>query len=123
MNVRNSWIGARLLLVAGAVMLTLALSTNAQVKTETTSESGQGTQQVQVERGEVVYVSGNSLVVKMEDGSLRHFENVPDSARVTVDGKELGIRDLQPGMKLERTITTTTTPQTITTVQTVSGKV
>jgi Rieske Fe-S protein len=35
----------------------------------------------------------------------------------------LGIHDLKPGMKLERTITTTTTPKTVTTVQTVTGKV
>jgi LPXTG-motif cell wall-anchored protein len=59
----------------------------------------------------------------MEDGSLRHFDNVPDSARVTVDGKQLGVHDLQVGMKVEKTITTTTTPETITTVQSVTGKV
>lgn len=123
MNVKTSWTRVWLVLAVGAVWLTLALSTSAQVKTETTTTAGQATQEVQVDRGEVVYVSGNSLVVKMEDGSLRHFENVPDSARVTVNGKELGIRDLQPGMKLERTITTTTVPKTITTVQTVTGKV
>jgi LPXTG-motif cell wall-anchored protein len=40
-----------------------------------------------------------------------------------VDGKELGIHDLKPGMKLQRTITTTTTPKTITTVQSVTGTV
>ena len=68
-------------------------------------------------------VSGNDLVVKMADGTLRNFENVPESARVTVDGKQLGIHDLKPGMKLQRTITTTSTPMTITTVQTVKGKV
>jgi LPXTG-motif cell wall-anchored protein len=76
-----------------------------------------------VERGEVVTVAGNDLVVKMEDGTIRHFPNVPESVRVTVDGKQLGIHDLKPGMKLQRTITTTTTPQTVTTVQTVTGKV
>ena len=68
-------------------------------------------------------VSGSDLVVKMADGTIRNFENVPESARVTVDGKQLGIHDLKPGMKLQRTITTTTTPMTITTVQTVKGKV
>ena len=68
-------------------------------------------------------VSGNDLVVKMADGTLRNFENVPASAKVTVDGKQLGVRDLKPGMKLQRTITTTTTPMTITTVETVKGKV
>ncbi|WP_263365390.1 hypothetical protein [Edaphobacter bradus] len=61
--------------------------------------------------------------MKMEDGSLRHFPNVPESARITVGGQQLGIHDLKPGMKLERTITTTSTPQTVTTVQTVTGKV
>jgi hypothetical protein len=76
-----------------------------------------------VERGEVVYVSGNQLVVKMEDGTMRDFPNVPDSARVMVNGQAMGIHDLKPGMKLEKTITTTTTPKTITTVQTVTGKV
>jgi hypothetical protein len=54
---------------------------------------------------------------------MRHISNVPDSAKVIVDGKELGIRDLKPGMKLQRTITTTKTPQTITTVESVTGKV
>lgn len=96
---------------------------SAQVQTESTTKTGQGTTQVKVERAEVVYVSGNDLVVKMEDGQIRHIPNVPESARVNVEGKELGIHDLKPGMKLERTITTTTTPRTVTTVQSVKGKV
>jgi hypothetical protein len=76
-----------------------------------------------VERGEVVVVQGNDLVVKMEGGTIRHVANVPESARINVDGRELGIHDLKPGMKLQRTITTKTIPQTITTVKTVTGKV
>ena len=103
--------------------LLITMGLRAQVKTNTTTASGEATTQTTVERGEVVSVSGNDLVVKMEDGSLRHFANVPESARVTVDGKELGIHDLKPGMKLQRTIATTTTPKTITTVQTVTGTV
>jgi LPXTG-motif cell wall-anchored protein len=59
----------------------------------------------------------------MEDGSFRHIANVPESAKITVDGKQLGIHDLKPGMKLQRSIITTTTPQVVTTVQTVTGKV
>jgi hypothetical protein len=61
--------------------------------------------------------------VKMDDGTIRHVANVPESTKVNVDGRELGIHDLKPGMKLQRTISTTTTPQTITTVKTVTGKV
>jgi hypothetical protein len=96
---------------------------SAQVKTETSTTGGQSAHEVSVERGEVVLVRGNDLVVKMQDGAIRHFPNVPESARVTVEGRQLGIHDLTPGMKLERTITVTTTPKTVTTVQTVTGKV
>ena len=111
------------LLALTAFYITVAGGLNAQVKTETSTAGGQATTQVKTERGEVVWVNGNDLLVKMDDGSLRHFANVPDSVRVTVDGKQLGIHDLQPGMKLERTITTTTTPKTVTTVETVTGTV
>jgi LPXTG-motif cell wall-anchored protein len=111
------------LLALTAFYIAFAAGLNAQVKTETSTASGQSTTQVKVERGEVVWVNGNDLLVKMDDGSLRHFTNVPDSVRVTVDGKQLGIHDLQPGMKLERTITTTATPKTVTTVETVTGTV
>lgn len=110
-------------LTVGVVCLAFALSMSAQVQTTTSTTPQPSTVQTQVERGEVVYVEGNDLIVKMQDGSLRHFSNVPDSVKINVDGKEMGIHDLKPGMKLQRTITTTTTPKTVTTVQTVSGKV
>ena len=112
-----------LVFAVGAVGLALALSMSAQVQTETTTTTGQGTSEVKVDRGTVVLVDGNDLVVKTEDGRLKHFANVPESARATVDGQELGIHDLKPGMTLERTITTTTIPQTITTVKKVTGTV
>ena len=105
------------------VFCALAAVANGQVQTTTNTTSAEPTHDVTVERGEVVHVSGNDLVVKMEDGSLRDFHNIPESAKVTVDGRELGIHDLKPGMKLQRTLTTTTTPQTITTDQKVTGKV
>ena len=110
------------LLAAGACLV-LTVSMSAQVQTTTSETSGHATHQVKVERGTVILVDGNDLFVRMEDGSIRHIPNVPESARVDVDGKELGIHDLKPGMKLQRTITTTTTPKTVTTVQTVTGKV
>jgi RNase P/RNase MRP subunit p29 len=112
-----------LVLAIGAVWLAFTVSLSAQVQTQSSTSSGQASKEVKVERGEVVYVSGNDLVVKMEDGTIRHIANVPESAKVSVDGKQLGIHDLKPGMKLERTITTTTTPKLVTTVQTVTGKV
>ena len=123
MNSSNPWMRLWLVLAIGAVCLAFTVSLSAQVQTQSSTSSGQASKEVKVERGEVVYVSGNDLVVKMEDGTIRHIANVPESAKVSVDGKQLGIHDLKPGMKLERTITTTTTPKLVTTVQTVTGKV
>jgi len=111
------------LLAAGLVLWATAGLALAQVKTTTATETGQPMQTIQVERGEVWYVSGNDLVVKMEDGTLRNFMNVPDDVRATVDGKQLSVRELKPGMKLQRTISTTVTPALITTVQTITGTV
>jgi hypothetical protein len=108
---------------AAGVCLVFAVGINAQVQTATTESSGQPTHEVKVERGTVIMVDGNDLFVRMEDGSIRHIPNVPESARATVDGREVGIHDLKPGMKLEHTVATTSTPKTITTVQTVTGKV
>lgn len=110
-------------LAVGAMLAAFAWSMSAQVKTGTSASSGQSSHEVTVERGEVVLVNGNDLVVKMEDGSIRHFPNVPESARVDVGGQQLGIHDLKPGMKLQKTVTVTSTPQVITTVKTVTGKV
>jgi hypothetical protein len=74
----------------------------AQVTTQATQQKGEPTIQTTVERGKVVYVAGNDVVVKMENGEIRHI-TVPDSARATVDGKEVTIRDLRPGMKISAT--------------------
>ena len=123
MKSSNSWMRSGLVLAIATVCIALAHSGRAQVQTTTTTTAGQSSQIVKVDRGEVLAVEGNDLIVRMADDSIRHFENIPDSAKATVDGKQLGIHDLKPGMKLQRTITTTTTPQIVTTVETVTGKV
>jgi RNase P/RNase MRP subunit p29 len=112
------------LLAVGALCIAFTLTASGQVQTKTdTAPTGAPTKSIKVERGTVVYVSGNSCVIKAEDGTLRHFDNVPESVTVTVDGKQLNIHQIQPGMVLERQTITTTTPRMITTVQTVTGTV
>ena len=108
---------------AGIALFALSLTASAQVQTQQTSTDGQATQTVTVERGEVSWISGNNLMVKAENGELKYFPNIPATSRVTVGGKQLGVADLKPGMKLERTTITTTTPKTIRTVRTVTGTV
>src|SRR5579863_8426684 len=112
------------LLAGGAVCLAFALTASGQVETTTkTATAGAATHSVKVEKGTVVYVSGNSVVIKAEDGTLRHFDNVPDSVTVNVGGKQLNVHQLQPGMTVERETITTTTPKMITTIKTVTGTV
>jgi LPXTG-motif cell wall-anchored protein len=112
-----------LVVAVPALFIICVASATAQVQTQQSTTVGKATKEVTVEKGEVVLVDGNDLIVKMEDGTILHFPNIPESARISVDGRQLGIHDLKPGMKLQRTITTTTTPQMVKTVQTVTGKV
>jgi len=123
MKLGADWIKTGLSLAIGTLGLAFVVQTGAQVQTTTRTTAGESRYNVTVNRGEVYAVDGNDLIVKMEDGTFRHFPNVPESARATVDGKQIGIHDLKPGMKLQRTITTTTTPMIVTTIQTVTGKV
>ena len=111
------------LLAGGALCVAFSLPAAAQVKSTETAEHGSPSKQVNIERGEVMYVSGNDVVIKMEDGSLRDFFDVPDSSTITVDGKQLNVHQLKPGMKVEKQTITTSTPRIITKVETVTGKV
>lgn len=123
MKLGARWIKNALLLATGTLGLAFAVQTGAQVQTTTATTAGESSHTVTVNRGEVYAVDGNDLIVKMQDGTFRHFPDVPESARATVDGKQLSIHDLKPGMMLQRTIITTTTPMIVTTIQTVTGKV
>ena len=111
------------LLVGGAFCVSFSLPAAGQVKSTETVEHGTSAHQVTFERGEIVYVSGNDVVVKMDDGSLRDFYNVPDSVTVNVGGQQLNVHQLKPGMKVERQTITTSTPRVVTKVETVTGKV
>ena len=122
-STRLSRVNLRGLLGGGALCIALSLSATAQVQTTKTTTHGQAARDIKVERGEIVYVSGNSVVIKMEDGTLRHFDNVPESTTITVDGRQLNVHQVKPGMKVEKQTITTTTPRTITTIKTVTGTV
>jgi LPXTG-motif cell wall-anchored protein len=122
MNSTRSWTRTALA-IAGALTLVFATSAGAQVQTDTSTSHGAATHEQTIQTAQVVYVSGNDVVVKMADGSLRHFNNVPESVRVNVNGQQLGIHQLKPGMTITRTVVQTTTPTVITTTQSVTGKV
>jgi hypothetical protein len=111
------------LLGGGILCLALSFPAAAQVETQKTEALGETTTTVQVQRGEIVYVNGNNVVVKIENGELEHFDNIPDSVTVLVDGKHLNVHQLKAGMKVEKQTITSSTPRVITTVETVAGRV
>ncbi len=124
MNVSQTILHRLLAVAAGTVLLAFPAAMNAQVETTTNvATNGPVVRHVTVQTGTVVLVSGNDLWVRDSSGQIRHFPNVPNSVRVSVNGQQLGIHDLKPGMTITRTIVTTTTPKVTTTVQTVTGKV
>ena len=111
------------LLFGSAFCMVFILPSRGQVQTSKTETAGEAVKEVKIERGEIIYVNGNSLVIKMEDGTLRHFDNVPDSVTFMVDGRPVNIHSAKVGMKVEKQTITTTTPRVVTTVETVTGKV
>jgi hypothetical protein len=66
---------------------------------------------------EVISVDGNTLVVKLPEGTREI--SVPDDFRFIVDGQPMSVKELKPGMSGMATITTRTksTPVTVTEVK------
>lgn len=111
----------RTLSIRSCISLAIIVLFAAVAAAQTTQQTaGTATVTTETISGEVVKVEGNTLVVKMSTGELRTFSNIPDTRRATVDGKEVGVRDLKPGTRLTATITRTATPVTVrtTTVKT-----
>ena len=74
MKPRTTWSSAWLMLAVATTCLAVSARMSAQVQTETTTTHGTPTHEVKVEHATVVAVSGNNLVVKMDDGTIRDFD-------------------------------------------------
>jgi hypothetical protein len=79
-------------------------------------------QTTHVNNAEVIHVSGHEVVVELENGKFELL-NLGQDFRFQVDGRELTVHELTPGTKLSQEIHTVTTPQEVTTLRTVNGKV
>jgi hypothetical protein len=103
-------------------VLVLFVVTAAAQTSVTKRIQGAATSTTKQENGTVVYVEGNTVVLKMSTGEVRTV-TVPDTRTAVVDGKEITVRDLKVGTTLTVTITTTTTPAVDRTNASVTGKV
>ena len=75
-----------------------------------------------VTNSEVIHVSGHEVVVELENGKFELL-NLGEDFRFQVDGRDLTVHELTPGTKLSQEIHTVSTPQQVTTLRTVNGKV
>ena len=69
------------------VCVVIAVGAWAQDVSTTTVQHGPSSFETQVRNAEVVYVEGNDLVLKLENGRLEHMV-VPDSDKFHIDGRE-----------------------------------
>jgi hypothetical protein len=95
----------------------IALLMSGLVAVAAAPAAAQRTTQTEMRKFEVVSVDGNKVVVKGEKGAQEI--TVPDDFHFTVDGRQVSVRELKPGMKgtAEITTTTTTTPVYVTEVR------
>jgi hypothetical protein len=89
--------------VALASCLLLFLVGAAIAQTTTTSE---------VKHFEILAVDGNKVTARGPDGVKEYV--LPPEFKLMQDGKEIGVSDLQPGMKVDARITTKTTSHRVT---------
>jgi hypothetical protein len=94
------------------VCLSILAAAHARAATTTTAER---------RNFEVISVNGNKVVYRGQEG-MREV-TLPADFKLTMDGREIGLADLKPGMKGTAIITTTTTSTPVTVTEVKSGEV
>lgn len=79
------------------------------------------TTSTEVKSFEVLSVDGNTVVLRGAAGTKEY--TVPEGFKFNVDGREVGVGELRPGMKGNATITTTTTVKPVTVTEVKNGEV
>lgn len=101
----------RSVVLAGAMVCLAAATVSAQATTSST----------EIKKFQVIAVDGNDLVVTLPEGTRQIA--VPPGFLFNVDGKQLTVNDLKPGMSGTATITTKTTVTPVTVTEVKSGTV
>lgn len=100
----------RVVLAIGTLLCLVTVASAQQTSTTT-----------QTKKFEVISVDGNQLVVKLPEGTRQL--TVPDDFTFDVDGKQVSVRELKPGMKGTAHITTKTTVTPVTVTEVKNGTV
>ena len=115
---------SRLILVVGLLVVSTAAGIQGQqTSTQTrTPEAGIQVATTQL-TGEVMYVEGNDLLVRLQPGGLYRFFEVQPGRQFVIDGQNKLISDLKLGTVLNATVVTRTQPLTVRTTSVVNGTV
>ena len=101
----------------GVLLAALCVVASAAAQTTETT-----TKQTTQKSGVVETVYGNHVVLKDADGKTHEY-TVPEDFKFQMNGKNITVADLQPGMKVQGTFTKETTTRDVTLTRNVSGKV
>lgn len=82
----------------------------------------QATTKTELRTVDVIGVHGNTIVFKNAAGETREY-TVPATQKFTVDGKEIGIADVKPGMKLTAVVETVSKPVPVKTTRIENGEI
>lgn len=113
-----------LALLGTAVLLLVGLSTTGFAQERTVEERQVGPTETKVDtrNATVAYIEGDHLVVRFESGKLEAMQ-IPSEERFNIDGQELALQELKPGMVLTEEVVSTTRPIVVKTVEITDGTV
>ena len=102
-------------------MVRMALAAAVVCSTAVASPAGQTTTTAETKSFEVLAVDGNTLVVRLPEGTREL--TVANDFRFTVDGQQLSVQQLKAGMKGTANVTTRTTVTPVTVTEVKNGTV
>jgi hypothetical protein len=109
-------------LVVGLLAAGMASAQQESATTSTQTGAPQTTTSTRVINATVVSVNGNKVVGKDASGKATEY-TIPDGFKFQFEGRDIGIADLKPGMKVSATVTTTTTTTPVTVTEIRKGRV
>jgi hypothetical protein len=106
-----------------AVLVLLGAPTLLAQQTTTTTSAPQGVEKnITVDQSQVVYVSGDSVVLRTADGNLRMLDVAPGE-KISVDGTPTAPRDLKPGTQITHATVKSVQTSKVTNVTQIDGTV
>src|ERR1700729_1738089 len=109
-------------LLLGGVRCGLSAVALAQETTTTTSKPTSVTRAVKIDTAQVVYVSGDDVVLRDGDGRLMLLA-LPAGTPLIVAGKPTALKDLTPGTTLAHVQARTRVESVVTTVTKIDGEI